>query len=106
MTNLYLDDERETPDGFERVYTAPECIKRLEKGDITLLSLDHDLGNFSGVGCGADVTKWLKEKVYNDPTFKMPAVFLHTQNPVGKENMKADLRWIWNLQQERKKQAE
>lgn len=41
---LYLDDERPTPEGWVRVYTAPEAISYLWTGLVTEVSLDHDLG--------------------------------------------------------------
>lgn len=48
---VYLDDERETPQGFVRVYWPDEAIKLLQTGEVTLISLDHDLGD-DDEGCG------------------------------------------------------
>ena len=32
---LYFDDERPTPEGWERAYTAPEAIELLKTGRVT-----------------------------------------------------------------------
>lgn len=100
---VYLDDERTTPEGWVRTYNVPETIKLLETGQVEELSLDHDLG--TGVQDGQGVTLWLKEKVFNDPTFELPTIYFHTQNPVGKQNMKLDVRWCIELQERRKAEA-
>lgn len=101
---VFLDDERKTPEGWVRTYSVEETIKLLETGEVTHLSLDHDLG--TGVRDGQHVTLWLKEKVFNDPSFKLPEhLYVHSMNPVGKQNMKADLRWCIEYIQKRKEEA-
>lgn len=40
-----LDDERSTPEGWHRVYWPEEAIALLETGNVTHISLDHDLGD-------------------------------------------------------------
>jgi hypothetical protein len=42
---VFLDNERETPDGWTRVYWPNEAIRLLETGTVEELSLDHDLGD-------------------------------------------------------------
>ena len=43
--NLYLDDLRTTPEGFERVYSYEEFVAYLQqKGLPVFISFDHDLG--------------------------------------------------------------
>jgi len=54
---VYLDDERETPDGWIRVYWPVEAIKLLKEDDVTEISLDHDLGDDER-GTGYDVLLW------------------------------------------------
>ena len=51
--NLYLDDLRNTPEGFERVYSYEDFVAYLEqKGLPNFISFDHDLGEeFSGYDC-------------------------------------------------------
>ena len=40
---LYLDDNRPTPAGWERAYTAEDAKLHLINGDVDHLSLDYDL---------------------------------------------------------------
>ena len=42
---VYLDDERNTPAGWVRVYWPDEAIALLEAGLVSEISLDHDLGD-------------------------------------------------------------
>ncbi|KZN68262.1 hypothetical protein N473_07500 [Pseudoalteromonas luteoviolacea CPMOR-1] len=42
---VYLDDERQTPKGWKRVYWPLEAIELLESGEVSEISLDHDLGD-------------------------------------------------------------
>jgi len=84
---LYLDDVRPTPAGWERVYTAQECIERLSKGDVTELDLDHDLGQESVVGSGYDVLEWLEEQVFTKG-FRPPwLILVHSSNASAKAKM-------------------
>lgn len=39
---VFLDDERETPDGWVSVYWPQEAIELLIAGGVTGISLDHD----------------------------------------------------------------
>ena len=61
---VFLDDERPTPDGWVRAFTAPEAIELLKTGKVTHLSLDHDLGP-QEAGTGYDVCLWVEEKVFS-----------------------------------------
>jgi len=114
---LYLDDVRDTPEGWERSYTAAECIERLAMGGVTVLSLDHDLAeeHYTSLEvteewtCSLDartgyaVVLWLEEQVRDNPTFAMPKVHLHTMNPVGREHMRKGLERIERMLEERKR---
>lgn len=84
--NLYVDDLRSTPPGFKIARTVEESINLIEKNQVHILSLDHDLG-MDEVGnlrkTGYDLVKYICEKGIR-PANK---VFLHTDNPVGRENM-------------------
>jgi hypothetical protein len=42
---VYLDDERQAPDGWVRVFWPDEVIALLQTGAVRELSLDHDLGD-------------------------------------------------------------
>ncbi len=82
---VYLDDIRNAPDGWHRVYWPEEAIELLIKGDVTHISLDHDLGDDTR-GTGNDVITWIEEAVINHG-FKPPTIVVHSANPVGRERM-------------------
>ena len=62
---VWLDDDpvdRPAPEGWVQVLTAKHCIELLDKGGVTDLSLDHDLGGDEEHGTGYDVVLWLAEQ--------------------------------------------
>ncbi len=62
---VYLDDERTPPDdGWVLVKTPAQAIALLETGEVSHLSLDHDLGDDEGIGTGYDVVLWMEEQVF------------------------------------------
>lgn len=82
---LYLDDERDTPDGWVRAYTCEGCISLLETELVSELSLDHDLGTST---TGYDVVKWLEEQAHNGRWNVVPkSITVHSANPVGRQRM-------------------
>lgn len=84
---VYLDDERDTPDGWVRTYTAKETIDLLKTGQVTDLSLDHDLGDDKKYGTGYDVLIWLEENVATR-IFKPPAnIKIHSANVTARPKM-------------------
>lgn len=97
---LYLDDVRPTPQSWERVYTARECIEFLQKhwDEITHVSLDHDLGHDeSVVGTGYDVVNWIEELVHSDtPPGKMPKITVHSSNAPARARMESGINAIQN----------
>ena len=62
---VWLDDLRDAPPGWVRVTTPEEAIALLETGDVTEISLDHDLGLVDGERerTGYDVLLWLERDV-------------------------------------------
>lgn len=82
---LYLDDIRPTPIGWERSYTVEETIDKLKTRTITYLSLDNDLGE--GLLEGYNVLNWLEEVIFNDPTFPIPEITIHSSNESRKHLM-------------------
>lgn len=54
---VFLDDIRETPEGWTRVYWPEEAIALLETGEVDIISLDHDLGEDERNGY--DVLLWM-----------------------------------------------
>jgi hypothetical protein len=89
MINIYLDDLRPAPDGFILVKSVKKCQRLIKdnKGNINILSLDHDLGEGK---TGYDLVKWLcfynGRDGYEENLFPNK-IFLHTANPVGRINM-------------------
>lgn len=86
MIKVYLDDERETPEGWVRCYWPCEVIELLKQGNVSEVSLDHDLGN-DDRGTGYDVLLWIEENVFcND--FNPPIMNVHSANSSAKAKMK------------------
>lgn len=88
---VYLDDEREAPAGWTRVRTAAEAIALLQRGGVTKLSLDHDLGDEAANGTGYDVLLWLEKEVLTRG-YVLPAVTVHSANPVARSRMELVVR--------------
>lgn len=61
---VYLDDDRQTPEGWHRTHTVAETIELLKTGKVKELSLDNDLGWNQQEGY--KVLDWLEEQVFND----------------------------------------
>ncbi|NOJ79169.1 cyclic-phosphate processing receiver domain-containing protein [Myxococcus xanthus] len=82
---VYLDDERATPYGWVRVWWPEEAIALLASGQVTELSLDHDLGDDTH-GTGYDVLLWLEEAVATRG-FVPPRVQVHSANSSARQKM-------------------
>jgi hypothetical protein len=89
---VYLDDERQTPNGWVRVYWPDEAIALLETGKVDELSLDHDLGDDSR-GTGYDVVLWVEEAVAMRG-FRPPRMFVHSANSSARQKMLAGIAAI------------
>jgi len=93
MMKVYLDDVRIAPDGWVRTYWPGETIELLKTGEVTEISLDHDLGDAintprgSKERTGYDVLLWLERAVIVEG-FKPPVIHIHTANPVAEQRMK------------------
>lgn len=96
---VYLDDVRDAPVGWRRTYTVRETIDLIREGKVSELSLDHDLGDTDPEHSGYDVLSWLESEIAlrHDYYFAPTSIFLHTQNPVGKERMKRAIESIERL---------
>jgi hypothetical protein len=87
--NIWLDDERPMPEGYDiHVKTAEEAIELLKSGKVTSISLDHDLGQDK---TGYDVAKWIEEAAYDGRLAPIHLV-IHTQNVAGRANIAAALQ--------------
>lgn len=82
---VYLDDERTTPEGSVCVYWPDEAIELLKSGDVTEISLDHDLGD-DDRGTGYDVVLWIEEQVALRG-FVPPAMKVHSANVSARTKM-------------------
>ena len=84
MKKLFLDDLRTVPNGFSFVKSYLEFTDFiLRNGLPDFISFDHDLGEEK---TGYDCAKWLVEYCM-DNNLRIPKFFVHSQNPVGKENI-------------------
>lgn len=89
---LWVDDLRdpvewtgETDWIWAKTYSV--AIDYLRMGDVTLLSLDHDLGDFDIFGreqTGYDVAIWMAEFLDSWPK---DGVRCHSANPIGRERI-------------------
>lgn len=89
---VYLDDARETPEGWIRVYWPDEAIRLLETGRVKSISLDHDLGDDQR-GTGYDVVLWIEERVRTS-AYKPPNMVVHSANVSARLKMEAGIRSI------------
>jgi hypothetical protein len=89
---LYLDDERATPEGWHRVYWPDEAIRLLETGQVTEISLDHDLGDDER-GTGYDVVLWIEEAVMTRG-FVPPVISVHSANSSARQKMELGIQTI------------
>lgn len=89
---VFLDDERQTPDGWTRVYWPDEAISLLQTGTVAEISLDHDLGD-DARGTGYDVLLWIEEQValYG---MTAPKMIVHSANSSARIKMEAAIRAI------------
>lgn len=82
--NLYLDDLRPTPENYERVYDYDEFVNFInENGVPEFISFDHDLGEGkTGFDCAKFLVEFCLDNGISEINFQV-----HSQNPVGKENI-------------------
>lgn len=104
---VFLDDVRQLEDQFWNIdetewvtaRTVDEAIRHLETGEVEIISLDHDLGEFNPE-TGYDVAKWIEEKVATSD-FIPPTIWVHSMNPVGRRNIIQVIESIKRLMTER-----
>src|SRR5690554_5209013 len=85
-TQLYLDDVRVVPDGFVLVENYVEFTEFIEQNGLPdFISFDHDLGEEK---TGYDCAKMLVEYCL-DRQITLPDFAVHSQNPVGKQNIES-----------------
>ncbi len=89
---VYLDDVRQTPSGWVRVYWPDEAIELLKTGNVEQISLDHDLGDDER-GTGYDVVLWIEEAVVTQ-NFTPPQIFVHSANISARKKMELGIESI------------
>lgn len=81
---VWLDDIRQAPEGWVHAYTVSQAMAFLQTGEVTELSLDHDLGENQATGY--DLLNWIEEQVFHG-LLQPPTMWIHSANPVGCQNM-------------------
>jgi hypothetical protein len=95
---VYLDDRRRPPNGWILVRWPAEAIALLQTGNVTDLSLDHDLGgdDMFETRTGYDVLVWI-EKAVALHRFVPPRITIHSSNPAGRARMNLAVQSIMRL---------
>lgn len=84
MQRLFLDDLRTTPEGFFRVFNFSEFVNYITKNGVPeVISFDHDLGEEK---TGYDCAKFLVNYCLDNDIPHINFI-VHSQNPIGKENI-------------------
>lgn len=94
---VYLDDVRDTPEGWTRTYTVEETINLLKTGEVTELSLDHDLGKDQegkDLADGYEVLNWLEEQVVVNKFVPPSEIYIHSANAAAWPKMKSAIEQI------------
>jgi len=92
---VYLDDERQAPPGWHQVRWPEEVIALLKQGEVSEISLDHDLGD-DNHGTGYDVLLWIEEMVVTR-SFSPPLMHVHSANTPARKKMEAAINAIIRL---------
>jgi hypothetical protein len=93
--SIWLDDVREAPQGYIWCKSVNAAIRRIEDCEraglfIARIDCDHDLGDYArDGGDGIRLIDWLAARQSYYP------VFLHTMNPVGRQNMQREIDRYW-----------
>ncbi len=93
---IWVDDIRPVPSGYEGTKSVEETINLIEEieaagGEIEVLDLDHDLGDYAMYGGDAiKILDYLAERETFYP------IRIHTANPVGRANMERMIERYWN----------
>lgn len=89
---LFVDDKRDPPTEawlIARDYMT--AIMALETGLITIISLDHDLGDAK---TGYDVICWIEKQVRTNDFIPPKIMTCHSANPVGKTRIEQAIKAI------------
>lgn len=92
---VFLDDSRQTPLGWVRVYWPYQAIELLEGGEVEVISLDYDLGDHER-GTGYDVLVWMEQAV-RERGFIPPEIRIHSNHRLGRIKMQMTVDAIVQL---------
>lgn len=93
---IFLDDERQTPEGWTRVYWPDEAIRLLSTMEVDEVSLDHDLGDDER-GTGYDVLLWIEEQAATAAGYRPPKIAVHSANSSARIKMLSAIESIERL---------
>jgi hypothetical protein len=87
MKQLYVDDERECPKGWDLARKYEDAIRMLTETNYDTVSLDHDLGNwmYQDEKTGMTILTWLEERHHNNGY--IPFILIHTGNSAVRRTM-------------------
>ena len=89
-----MDDQRKPGGDWVVTQTVAQTIELLKTGEVSELSLDHDLGEDDTIGTGYDVLLWLEEQVVTNG-FKPPAIMrVHSANSAATPRMEQAIEQI------------
>jgi len=97
---VFMDDERQTPEGWTRTYNVEETKELLLTRKVTHLSLDNDLGSLDPKTEGYNVLNWLEEMVFDDPTFPIPEMQVHSSNASRAQSMRLAIKNLEMIRQQ------
>lgn len=107
IMKLFLDDEREAPKGWIRVYDVNQLIHMVMTypNIVEQISLDNDLGDlehlqigmYEVVHEGYQFVNWLEDKFHDESETYLPKltkVNIHSANPVARDKMSKGMQAI------------
>lgn len=97
---VFMDDERQTPEGWTRTYNVEETKTLLLTRQVTHLSLDNDLGSEDPKTEGYNVLNWLEEQVFDDSTFPIPEMQVHSSNASRAQSMRLAIKKLEQIRQQ------
>jgi hypothetical protein len=100
LMKVWLDDRRSPRDpDWVWVKTPEETIELLQTGQVTELSLDHDLGLLHGERerTGYDVLIWLEQQVALEGFRPPPVIKVHSSNSAAAPRMGQAIKAIQRL---------
>jgi len=90
---LWLDDLRPAPEGWVRCYWPEEVLEFIRGGEVTEISLDHDLGDcpagyMEPERTGMMVLTALAQMQADNPDLVLPVIHVHSMNIIASKRMK------------------